>query len=321
MDLREARVAEQCAAAMRAPDGGAVRSLRVGREVEDVTVTAGGEYDDVTDVRLDRARLQIARDDAARLAVHDHEIEHLAAVMHRDRAGGDLALERLVCAEQELLPCLPARVERALDLNAAKGPRLEQAAVVAGERHALGDTLVDDVDADLRQAIGVGLAGAEVAALDGVLEQAVDAVAVVAVVLGGIDAALGGDRVGAARRVVVREALHVIALLAERGGGGGAGEARADDQDGVLAPVRGVHQVHLEAAAVPFLFDQSCGNSRVEYDRHRSLLQRTHPASTATGTEMNPTNTASATARDRVLSVEVVLALFQPSVWSRLQIP
>src|SRR5438094_10458838 len=202
-----------------------------------------------------------------------------------------------------------------------QGPRLEQAAVVAGERHALGDTLVDDVDADLRQAIGVGLAGAEVAALDGVLEQAVDAVAVVAVVLGGIDAALGGDRVGAARRVVVREALHVIALLAERGGGAGAGEARGDEQDGVVAPVRGGHQVHLEAAAGPFLFDQSCGNSRVEYDRHRSLLQRTHPASTATGTEMNPTNTASATARDRVLSVEVVLALFQPSVWSRLQIP
>ncbi len=75
---------------------------------------------------------------------------------------------------------------------------VEGAAVFAGEGDPLGDALIDDVDADLRQAIDVGLARAEVAPFDGVVEEAVDAVAVVLIVLGGVDAALGGDGVRAA---------------------------------------------------------------------------------------------------------------------------
>ena len=74
-----------------------------------------------------------------------------------------------------------------------------EAAVLAREGHALRDALVDDVDADLREAVDVGFARAEVAALDRVVEQAVDAVAVVLVVLRGVDAALRGDGVRAAR--------------------------------------------------------------------------------------------------------------------------
>ena len=100
----------------------------------------------------------------------------------------------LVGAEQELLAGLAAGVEGAGDLGAAEGAVVEQAAVLAGEGHALGHALVDDVDRDLGQAVDVGLAAAVVAALDGVVEQPVDAVAVVLVVLGGVDAALGGDQ-------------------------------------------------------------------------------------------------------------------------------
>ena len=110
--------------------------------------------------------------------------------------GADLALERLVGAEQQLLAGLAARVEGARDLRAAERAVVEQAAVLAGERHALRHALVDDVDADLRQAVDVGFARAEVAALHRVVEQAVDAVAVVLVVLGGVDAALRGDASG-----------------------------------------------------------------------------------------------------------------------------
>ena len=76
-------------------------------------------------MRLDCARLEITRDDAARLAVDDHQVEHLRARMHGDRPGGDLALQRLVGAEQQLLPRLAARVERPLDLHPAEGARLE----------------------------------------------------------------------------------------------------------------------------------------------------------------------------------------------------
>ena len=110
----------------------------------------------------------------------------------------DLPLERLVGAEEQLLAGLAAGVERARHLRAAERAVGQQAAVLARERHALRDALVDDVDADLRQAVDVGLAGAEIAALHRVVEQPEDAVAVVLVVLRGVDAALRGDGVRAA---------------------------------------------------------------------------------------------------------------------------
>ena len=137
--------------------------------------------------------------------------------IHLDRAQADLPLERLIGAEQQLLAGLAAGVERARHLRAAEGAVVEKAAVFARERHALRDALVDDVHADLRQPIDVGLARAEVAALDRVVEQPVDAVAVVLVVLGGVDAALRGDAVRAARAVLVAEALDLVAQLRQRG--------------------------------------------------------------------------------------------------------
>ena len=70
----------------------------------------------------------------------------------------DLPHHRLVGAEQQLLAGLAARVERARHLRAAERPVVEQAAVLARERHALRDALVDDVDAQLRQPVDVGFA-------------------------------------------------------------------------------------------------------------------------------------------------------------------
>ena len=87
-----------------------------------------------------------------RPAVLDDEVEHLGAVVQRDRAERDLAHERLVRAEQELLAGLAAGVERARHLRAAERAVVEQAAVLAGERHALRDALVDDVDRHLARA-------------------------------------------------------------------------------------------------------------------------------------------------------------------------
>ena len=177
--------------------------------------------------------------------------------MHGDGAGMDLAFERLVGAEQKLLAGLAAGVEGARDLGAAEGAVGERAAVFAGEGNALGHALIDDVDADLRQAIDVGFAGAEVAAFDGVVEEAVDAVAVVLIILGGVDAALRGDGVRAAGRILKAEALDVVAKLAQGGGSGASGEAGADDDDGVLALVRGIDQLHVETSLFPRLLDRA----------------------------------------------------------------
>src|SRR5690606_21731162 len=98
-------------------------------------------------------------------------------------------------------------------------------------RHAL----IDDVRGDLGEAVDVRLAGAEVAALDRVVEEAEDAVAVVLVVLGRVDAALGRDGVRPPRAVLIAEAVDVVALLRQGGGGGGTGQTATDHDDAELA--------------------------------------------------------------------------------------
>ena len=214
VNLREAGIGEERAAFVRAPDGGGVRAFGVGGEVVDVAVAASGEDDGVGEMHAELAGDEIAGDDAAGLAVDDDEVEHLGARDHGDLAGVDLALEGLIGAEQKLLAGLAARVEGARNLGAAEGAVVEGAAVFAGEGDALGDALVDDVDAVLREAVDVAFASAEVAAFDGVVEEAVDAVAVVLIILGGVDAALRGDGVRAAGRILKAEALDVVAEFA-----------------------------------------------------------------------------------------------------------
>ena len=264
MDLGEAGVAEGGALLVRAPDGGGVAALGVGGQVEDVAVAAGGQHHRVRRPGLDGARHHVAGDDAARAAVDDHHLEHLVARVHLHLAQPDLALQRLVGAQQELLARLAARVEGARDLRAAEGAVGQGAAVLAGEGHALGHALVDDAHAHLGQPVDVGLARAEVAALHGVVEQPPDAVAVVLVVLGRVDPALGGDGVGAPRAVLVAEAGDLVAQLGQGGRGGGAGQPGAHHDHAVLALVGGVDQLHLEAVAVPLPVHRSFGDVRTE---------------------------------------------------------
>ncbi len=259
MDLGEAGVGEVRAAPVRAPDGGGVGVHGIGREVEDVAVAAARQHDRVGEVRLDLSGHQVAGDDAAGLAVDDDEVEHLRPGVQLDVACGDLPGQCLVGAQEQLLPRLAAGVEGAGDLDAAEGAVVQEAAVLPGEGDALRHALVDDLDGDLGEPVDVGLAGAEVAALDGVVEEAVDRVSVVAVVLRRVDAALRGDRVRPAGRVLEAELDDVIALFGQRGAGRTAGQAGADDDDGVLAAVGRVDQSGLEAAGVPALGDGTLG--------------------------------------------------------------
>ncbi len=144
-------------------------------------------------------------------------------------------------------------------MRAAEGAIVEEAAVLAGEGNALGDALINDVHADLREAIDVGFAGAEIAAFYGVVEEAVHGVAIVVIVLRGVDAALRGDGVGAAGRILKAEAVDVIAEFTEAGGGSGAGEAGAYDEDFVFAFVGGIDELELEFVIVPGIFDGAAG--------------------------------------------------------------
>ncbi len=253
------------------PGGRGVGVLGVGRQVEDVAVAARAQQHGVRRVRGHLPGDHVTHDDAARHTVLDDQVEHLAAGVQADRAQGHLVHHLLVGAQQQLLAGLAPGVERARHLGATEAAVVEQAAVLAGEGHALGDRLVDDVHRLLGQAVHVRLAAAEVAALDRVVEEAEDRVAVALVVLGRVDAALGGDRVRPAGAVVVREDLDVVALLAQRGGGRRTGQAGADDDDVELAAVVGRHQPHVELVLGPPVLDGALGGVAVELaDHHRS---------------------------------------------------
>ncbi len=264
---------------------GDVAGLGVGRQVVGVAVSARAERDRVRRPRLHRAGGEVAGDDAGGASVLHDEVEHLAAGVHLDRAASDLVRERLVRTEQQLLAGLASGVEGARHLRAAEGAVVEQSAVLACEGHTLRDALVDDVDAHLGQPVHVALAGAEVAALDRVVEQAVDAVAVVRVVLGGVDATLGGDAVRASGRVVEGEQLHPVAELAERRRRGRTREPTAHDDDLEATLVGRVHQLHVELVLRPLLRDRTLGDPGVEFTDHRV----TTPVVMSNGMLMLPT--------------------------------
>ena len=271
VNLGVAGIGEKRAALVRPPRRRDVRVHGIGRQVVGRAVSAGAEQHGMTRVSFDLAGDQVADDDAARLAVHEHEVEHLAARETLHRALVDLPHHRLVGAEQQLLSGLAAGVERPRHLRAAERPVVEQPAVLARERHALRHALVDDVDAQLRQPIDVGLARSVVAALDRVVEQPLDAVAVVLIVLRRVDAALRRDAVRAPRTVLDAEAQDVVAKLAQRRRGRRPREARADDDHRVLAPVCGIDQLRLEAMAIPFLGEGAGRNFGVENHKVCSL--------------------------------------------------
>ena len=218
--------------------------------------------------RADLAGDQVAGDDTGGVAVVQHEVEHLRALEQLDGSEVHLAGERLVRAQQQLLPRLTTGIERAGDLGAAERSVVEEPAVLACEGNPLRDALVDDVHADLREPVDVGLTRPVVAALHGVVEETVHAVAVVLVVLRGVDAALRGDAVRATRRVVERQQLHPIAELAQRCRRRRAGQPAAHHHDLVATLVGGVHQLHSEAVVVPLLRDRPVGDPGVEAPDH-----------------------------------------------------
>ena len=299
MDLGEAGVGEGRALLVGPPDRGGVGTLGVGGEVEHVAVAAGAEDHGVAGMRLDLPGDHVARHDAARPPVDEDQVQHLVAGEHLHLAEPDLPLERLIGPQQELLAGLAPRVERARDLRAPEGPVGQQPAVLAREGHALGHALVDDLDAQLGEPVDVPFPRAVVAALDRVVEQAEDAVAVVLVVLGRVDPALGRDRMRPPRAVLVAVALDVVAQLGQRCRGGGAGEARAHHEDRVLALVRGVHQLHLEAVLLPFPFDRALGNVGAKFHQRRAAVAArdddrsfSRPVITAMGNERLPSTTS-----------------------------
>src|SRR5438067_1588456 len=149
------------------------------------------------------------------LAVNHNQVEHFGSGIHLHSSKRDLTLQSLIRAEQKLLPCLSARVKRPGNLRTAERAIVQQPAVLSGERHALRHALVDDVDAHLRESVNVGFARPKVSAFYRIVEQAVHAVAIVVVILRGVDAALRSDGMRAPRRILEAKTIYVVAQFSE----------------------------------------------------------------------------------------------------------
>ncbi len=257
--------------------------------------------------------MRFAGDDPARLAVDEHDVEQLVAVVHGGAALRDLALERRVGAQEELLAGLPAAVERSLDEDSAERAGRQHPAVLAVERDALGDRLVDDVGRGLGEPPDVRLAGAEVSALDRVDEEALDRVALVRVVLGRVDAALRRDRVGATRRVLEAERVDGVALAGKRRRGARARQPGADDDHAMVGALARPDQAMGVEPVVPLVLDRALRDAGVEC-RHPIT-----PVQNAIGTAMNPPATPTATIVDMRRKVGLRFGLSQPPVWKKLQ--
>ncbi len=79
--------------------------------------------------------------------------------------------------------------------------------------------MIDDMAAQLRQPVNIGFPCPEIAALDGIVKQTPGAVAVVGVILGRVDSALGRDAVGPTGAVLDAEAFNVISQFRQTGRG------------------------------------------------------------------------------------------------------
>ena len=264
MDLRVAGIGEERPFLAGAPGRRDIAAPGVGRKEENVAVTAGGQHDGIARVRGNFAGDEIADDDSPGRAVHDHQVEHFGAGKHADIAQADLAAQGLVGAEQKLLAGLAARVKRARHLRAAERTVGQRAAILAGERHALRHALVNDVGAHLREPIDIRLPRPEITALDRVVKQAENGVAVVLVILCRVDAALRRDGVRPSRAVLETKCLHLVAKLGQRRRGRRPGQPRADDNDLELPLVRRVDQLHVETMFVPLLRQRAGWNFGVE---------------------------------------------------------
>ena len=220
------------------------------------------------------------------MAVDQDEIEHFGLREHRDGAGCDLPAERLIRAEEQLLAGLATGVKSARNLRTAKRAIGEQAAIFSRKRDALLDALVDDRIGNLRESIDIRFPRAKIAALDRVIKEAKDAVAVVRVIFRGVDSALGCDAMGAARAVLVAERFDVVTLLRQRRRGRAAGQTGSDHNDLELATIVRRNQSGVVLMPAPFFRQRAMGHLRIERADHGCGCNFTRPRRTAVGMEL-----------------------------------
>ncbi len=230
-----------------------VATHSVGREEVGVAVTTGGDYHSVCRETLQFACNEVLGDDAACATVNDNHVLHLVTGVEFHLAGINLAHQRTVSTEQQLLTCLSLGIEGTAHLSTTERTVGEHAAILTCERHSLCHTLVDDIVRHLCQTVNICLASTVVTTLDSVVEQTINRVTVVLIVLCCVDTSLCCDRVSTAGRVLNAEVKHIEAHLAKRSGSTGTSQTCTNDDNVEFQFVLGVHQALVCFIISPFL--------------------------------------------------------------------
>ena len=215
MDLREAGIAEKRSFPIALHGCGTIAVHRVRRKEISISIAAGGNDHGMGAETLQRTRDEVARDDTLRLAVDEHQIQHLMARIGFDGTGSNLLIQGSISTQQQLLSGLSASIEGAAHLHAAKRPVRQVSAVFTGKRNPLRHTLVDNGGTYFRKTIYIRFTRTIVSALDRVIEKTIDGVVVILVILGRIDTSLRRNRVGAARRIADTEDFYIVSQFTQ----------------------------------------------------------------------------------------------------------
>src|SRR5438874_1976988 len=283
MNLGEAGITEERATFVSAIGGGDVAAARVGRKKKNIAVTPGSENYGIAGEGIDFAGAKVASNDPFGVTIDQNEVEHLGLREHFYRAERDLPAQGLVGTEQKLLAGLAAGVKRPRNLRAAEGAIGEESAILARERHALLGALIDDEIADFGQPVNVRFARTEIATFDRVVKQSENAVAIVLVILGGIDPALRRNGMGATRRILITKTFHAITKFTQSGRGRSAGQPRTDHNDLKFAAIIRANETRIILVVTPFSLERTGRNFAGEFSDHNCCAGWMRPSKTATG--------------------------------------
>ena len=120
VDLHESRVGEESSLAVAGHCRATVAGHGVGRKEVGVAISAGGYHHCVCGKAFELAGNEVAGNDTASAAIDDYHVVHFVAVVALHLAHLYLAVERRVCAQQQLLPRLAFCVESTRHLCATE---------------------------------------------------------------------------------------------------------------------------------------------------------------------------------------------------------
>jgi hypothetical protein len=96
-------------------------------------------------------------------------------------------------------------------------------------------------------------------------------IAIVLIIFGGIDTALGGDGVGTPRTVLDTKRLYLIPLFSQRRRGGCPGKAGANHYGAIFSSVGGVDKFIGKTVIIPFFFKRAGRYTRIEFHIFKTL--------------------------------------------------